>query len=145
VYPVEPLPILDELDDIPRPAPRLVPGRDSRLLLRGETVIEHLAIADSPLRRMRGLLGRSELPRGEGLWISPCNAIHMLFMRFAIDAVFVDEHLQVVRVCEDLRPWRLARGGKFAHSVLELPTGTAAFFNLRVGDRLQVVGPAPVT
>jgi uncharacterized membrane protein (UPF0127 family) len=66
----------------------------------------------------------------------------MFFMRFAIDAVFLDEQLQVVRVFEDLGPWRMARGGKFAHSVLELPQGKAAFFNIRVGDRVQIAPPS---
>ncbi|MEO6866711.1 MAG: DUF192 domain-containing protein, partial [Gaiellales bacterium] len=89
--------------------------------------------------RMRGLLGRGGLAPSEGLWISPCNSIHMFFMTFAIDAVFIDERLQVVRVVEGLEPWRMARGGKFAHSVLELPSGKAAFFNIRVGDKLQIV------
>jgi uncharacterized membrane protein (UPF0127 family) len=97
-----------------------------------------LVKADTMWRRMRGLLGRGALAPSEGLWISPCNAIHMFFMRFPIDAVFLDEQLQVVRVHEDLRPWRMARGGKFAHSVLELPQGKAAFFNIRVGERLAI-------
>ena len=106
--------------------------------LRGELVTPRLQRADTMLRRMRGLLGRGSLPADEGLWIDPCDAIHMFFMRFSIDAIFIDEHLQVVRVCEDLKPWRMARGGKHAHSVLELPPGKAAFFNIRVGDKLQI-------
>lgn len=114
-------------------------GSTFRVLLRGETVTPELVAADTMWRRMRGLLGRGALAPSEGLWIQPCNAIHMFFMRFPIDAVFLDERLQVVRVHQDLRPWRMARGGKFAHSVLELPQGKAAFFNIRVGDRLQVL------
>lgn len=106
--------------------------------LRGELVTPRLQRADTMLRRMRGLLGRGSLPADEGLWIDPCDAIHMFFMRFPIDAVFIDEDLRVVKVCEDLAPWRMARGGRFAHSVLELPQGKAAFFNVRVGDRLQI-------
>ncbi len=108
------------------------------VLLRGETVVAELRKADTMWSRMRGLLGRSGLEASEGLWIDPCNSIHMFFMRFPIDAVFIDERMQVVRVHEDLRPWRMARGGRFAHSVLELPTGKAAFFNIRVGDKLQL-------
>lgn len=106
--------------------------------LRGELVTGRLHRADTMLRRMRGLLGRGSLDADEGMWIEPCNAIHMFFMRFPIDAVFLDKDLQVVKVCEDLAPWRMARGGRFAHSVLELPQGKAAFFNMRVGDRLQL-------
>ncbi|MCW2924476.1 MAG: putative secreted protein [Thermoleophilia bacterium] len=114
-------------------------GATFRIVLRGEVVTPTLVKADTMWRRMRGLLGRGALAPAEGLWIDPCNAIHMFFMRFPIDAVFLDEGMQVVRVHEDLRPWRMARGGKHAHSVLELPQGKAAFFNIRVGDRLQVL------
>lgn len=113
-------------------------GATFSVSLRGELVTPQLVRADTMWSRMRGLLGRGALAPSEGLWITPCNSIHMFFMRFAIDAVFIDERLQVVRVAEDLRPWRMARGGKFAHSVLELPPGKAAFFNIRVGDKLQI-------
>jgi uncharacterized membrane protein (UPF0127 family) len=136
-------------DDPDTPAPRAlleaapdhVGDRDPaalQLRLRGELVTSSLVRADTMWSRMRGLLGRRELPADEGLWITPCPSIHMWFMRFAIDAVFLDDQHQVVRVCADLRPWRIARGGKFARSVLELPQGKAAFFNLRVGDRLEL-------
>lgn len=108
------------------------------LWVDGERMVSELEVADSPWPRMRGLLGRSSIEKGGGLWITPCNAIHMFFMRFAIDAVFVDTDLQVVRIHEHLRPWRMARGGKFAHSVIELPAGTASFFKLRAGDRLEL-------
>jgi uncharacterized protein len=90
------------------------------------------------LARMKGLLGRSELARDEGLWIVPCNSIHMFFMRFAIDAIFVDRDMRVVRVHRDVQPWGMARGGKGAHSVLELAAGTAAAFNIREGDQLTL-------
>lgn len=109
------------------------------LRLRGELVTARLQRADSMLPRMRGLLGRKRLERHEGMWIDPCDAIHMMFMRFAIDAIFLDAQQQVVKVAEDVQPWRMARGGRYAHSVLELPQGTAAFFNIRAGDRMTLV------
>lgn len=137
----------DDATSTPVPAPGLRVAPDQRgsgqlqVRLRGEVVTPRLVRTDSRWSRMRGLLGRASLPASEGLWITPCPSIHMFFMRFAIDAVFLDEQLQVVRVFEDLRPWRMARGGRFAHSVLELPQGKAAFFNIRVGDRLQIGPP----
>lgn len=114
-------------------------GVTYRLALGAEVVTPMLIRTNSMWSRMRGLLGRGALAPSEGLWISPCSSIHMFFMRFAIDVVFIDEKFQVVRVHEALRPWRWARGGKFAHSVLELPPGTAAFLNIRVGDELTIV------
>ena len=84
---------------------------------------------------MRGLLGRRELPSGEGILLKPASSVHMAFMRFAIDAVFLDRDLRVVKIAADLRPWRLA-GARGAKSVLEIAAGEAARRRLTVGDRL---------
>ncbi|MBC7644384.1 MAG: DUF192 domain-containing protein [Thermoleophilia bacterium] len=110
------------------------------LRLGPDMITPRLERADHMWSRMRGLLGRRSLATDEGLWITPCNSIHMMFMRFSIDVIFVDADLQVVRVHSNVAPWRFARGGKHAKSVLELPAGKAAFFNIRVGDRLTVDG-----
>jgi uncharacterized membrane protein (UPF0127 family) len=88
--------------------------------------------------RTIGLLGRSSLGEGEGLWIEPCSSIHMFFMRFTIDAVFVDRSGIVTRVIQGLRPWRIAFGGQGAHAVLELPTGTITASATRERDVLEV-------
>jgi hypothetical protein len=88
--------------------------------------------------RAVGLLGRRELATGAAMWIRPCRSIHTLGMRFAIDAVFLDRRLEVVRVCRGVRPWRVVPLVWRARSVVELPAGTAAA--VEVGDRLQVAG-----
>jgi uncharacterized membrane protein (UPF0127 family) len=101
----------------------------------GTELCDRCELAGTPLRRMRGLLGRRSLQPGEGMLIRPANAIHMWFMRFAIDAVFLDSEARVLRIARDLRPWRMAmrRGAK---AVLELPAGTCERASLREGDRL---------
>lgn len=132
---------LAEMTDDPHESDAATDARAAahwRVQLRGETVVTRLHRADTPMSRMRGLLGRRELDPDEGMWIEPCDAIHMFGMRFPIDAIFLDDEHRVVKVCEDLAPWRMARGGRFAQSVLELPQGKAAFFNVRVGDRLRI-------
>lgn len=125
------------MTDTPARAP-LVGSGPFRVRRGDQVVVPRLDRAATAPRRMVGLLGRSGIAQDEGLWIVPTKSIHMFFMRFPIDVVFLDRALQVVRVHEDVRPWRTAGGGKFAHSVLELPQGTAAFHNLRVGDRLVI-------
>lgn len=60
----------------------------------------------------------------------------MLFMRFAIDAVFVDRARRVVKTRADLRPWTVAVGARGAAEVLELPVGTIARTGTQVGDDL---------
>jgi uncharacterized protein len=82
---------------------------------------------------MRGLLGRASLAADEGMLFPRTGSIHMFFMRFAIDAVFCDRDLQVLKIVNELRPWRTAaaRGAKVT---IELPVGGAA--GLEPGDRL---------
>jgi uncharacterized protein len=101
----------------------------------GTTVCERCLIAETALTRMRGLLGRRELPSGEGILLKPASSVHMWFMRFAIDAVFLDRDMRAVKVAADLKPWRLA-GARGAKSVLELAAGEAARRGVKVGDRL---------
>ena len=101
----------------------------------GDVVCEHCLLAETALARCRGLLGRSGLSSGEGMLLRPASSIHTAFMRFAIDAVFLDRANQVVRVASSLRPWRTAARRK-AHAVLELAAGEAARRRLVPGDRL---------
>jgi len=99
-----------------------------------------LEVAGSWLSRLRGLIGRRGLGPGEGLYLPGTNSIHMLFMRFAIDVVFVgaprtDGSRQVVAVRERLAPWTgvvwWVRG---ARGVVELPAGSLAASGLKLGD-----------
>jgi uncharacterized membrane protein (UPF0127 family) len=99
----------------------------------GTIVCARCEIAERPLQRMRGLLGRASLDRDEGMLFRPAGSIHMFFMRFAIDAVFCDRELVVLDVERGLRPWRTA-GRRGAKVVIELAAGAAA--NVSPGDRL---------
>ena len=102
----------------------------------GVVVCEECLVAATPFARMRGLLGRGSLPSGEGILLRPAASIHTFFMRFSIDAVFLDDDLRVVGIAEDLRPWRAA-GRRGARAVLELPAGECARRGLRVGDCIR--------
>src|SRR5207249_10618241 len=101
----------------------------------GNIVCERCLLAETALTRMRGLLGRRELEEGEGILLRPASSVHMAFMRFPIDAVFLDRDLRVVKVAAELRPWRAA-GSRGARAVLEIPAGEADRRGVRVGDRL---------
>jgi len=77
-------------------------------------------VAETFAERTRGLIGRASLAPGSGLLICRCNCIHTLFMRFAIDATFLDAEDRVVRVVKGIRPWRVfVWGGWRARKVLE--------------------------
>jgi uncharacterized membrane protein (UPF0127 family) len=82
------------------------------------------------------LIPRAHLAEGEGLLITKTSAITMWFMRFAIDAVYVDKAGRVVKVTSDLRPWHFADAARGARDVLELPAGTAARTGTQAGDEL---------
>jgi uncharacterized protein len=84
---------------------------------------------------MRGLLGRRSLPPGEGILLRPAASIHTFFMRFPIDAVFLDRDLVVLGIERDVRPWRAA-GRRRAHAVLELAGGECDRHGLGVGEQL---------
>lgn len=103
---------------------------------RGEVVCSRCVLADRPWTRLRGLLGRKGLQAGEGLLLRPVGAIHTMFMRFAIDVVFLDRDYTVLKVVENLRPWRFA-GARGAKAVLELRRGGAR--RLRNGETLVIV------
>ena len=114
-----------------------------RNVTRGTVLADRARAGNSFWDLFRGLMLRRSLEPGEGLWLPRVNNIHMLFMRFAIDAVFVggpaDDGLRaVVAVRARLAPWRgvvwWIRGG---HGVLELPAGTAEATGTRAGDRLS--------
>jgi uncharacterized membrane protein (UPF0127 family) len=86
---------------------------------------------------MRGLMGRRALLAGEGMLLTPAPAIHTAFMRFPIDALFLDRNLRVLDIVERLRPWRVASERR-ARSVLELAAGESARRGVEVGDRLEL-------
>jgi uncharacterized protein len=114
--------------------------RDSTFIVnltRGTIVCDHPVIADRPLRRLRGLLGRRSLPSGEGLLLRPAPSVHTAFMRFPIDVIFLDREMKVVKVVEELRPWRTASARR-ARATLELATGEASARGIQVGDVLEV-------
>lgn len=101
----------------------------------GTVVCARCRLAVRPWSRMVGLLGRASLDADEGMLFRPAGSIHMMFMRFAIDALFLDRDLVVVDVVRGLRPWRMAsrRGSKI---VVELAEGAAA--GVHPGDRLTL-------
>ena len=116
----------------------------ARNVERSTLLAERLETAGSLWGKFKGLMGRRDLPPGDGLWLPASNGIHMMFMRFPIDAVFVSkpgpDGVRVVRsVHRGLRAWTglvpLVRG---ADGVLELPVGTIDSTGTVVGDRVEV-------
>ena len=96
-----------------------------------------VVVADTWQMRTKGLIGRSKLDSGEGLLIKNCKAIHTWFMRFPIDVVFMDKNYCVVKTISQLKPFRLAFGGRSAQHTLELPSDTINSAQVRIGDMVN--------
>ena len=92
-------------------------------------------MADTSAKRRTGLLKHARLEPGEGLWIVPCESVHTCFMKFPIDLVYLDKRRKVRKVRSAVPPWRLS-ACLAAHSVLELPAGTARQTTTAPGDEL---------
>ena len=101
-------------------------------------IVSDLRVADNFFTRAKGLLGTRELPEGRGLLIRPCNSVHMLWMSYAIDVVFLSKAMEIVRVIPELKPWRLSPLVGNAYQVLELPAGTISRYDLVPGNKLVV-------
>ena len=103
---------------------------------RGKVLATHAVEATGFYERFLGLMGRKELPFGEGLHIVPCNSIHTFFMRIPIDALFLDASGKVSKAYPALPPWRVTGVYFKVRSVLELPAGTVAGSGTVEGDEL---------
>ncbi len=102
---------------------------------RQSVIGDRIQVADRGRLRRKGLLGRAGLAPGEGLWIVPCESIHMFGMKFALDVIFLDRQRRVVKLRGNLRPGRIS-GALRAHSVIELPVGTIEATKTLPGDQL---------
>jgi uncharacterized protein len=102
---------------------------------QGQIVCERCYLADRPLPRIRGLIGWRRLGRQEGMLLRPAWSIHTAFVRFPIDALFLDDELTVLAITPRMKPWR-ASWNRGAHAVLEFGAGECERLGLREGDRL---------
>ncbi len=120
-----------------RPVPNLTLRRED-----GRVVAESVIVADSTMRRLRGLLGRKDLPSGHGVLLRPAWSIHTAFMRFPIDVIFLDADQVVIKIVPRLTAFKTAscRG---AREIVELRAGECDRRGLSIGDRVAWAARAP--
>lgn len=98
-------------------------------LTTGTEITNNVVIANTFISRLKGLLGRSEMPSDLALVIKPCNQVHMFFMRFPVLVVFVSKENQVLHI-EKLMPWRVSKFVRKALMVIEMPLGLGLTVNI---------------
>lgn len=104
----------------------------------GEVIAERVRCAHTHWTRLKGLLGTRSFEPGNGLWIKPCQQVHMIGMRYPVDLVFLDDGGRVVRTIGSLAPNRISPKVADAASVLELPAGTIAGSGLAPGATVEI-------
>ena len=111
---------------------------------RNTVLGDAVEVADTSEKRRVGLLKHARLDPGSGLWIVPCESVHTFFMKFPIDLVYLDKQRKVRKVRHAVTAWRLS-ACLSAHSILELPAGTAAESGTLPGDELSFEKLMPET
>ncbi len=96
-------------------------------------------LADTFFSRLTGLLNRNSLSEGEALIITRCQSIHMFFMRFAIDVIFVGRDNRVVGIVEHIQPFQLSPVFFKSHYAIELRAGTILATQTSIGDYLDLI------
>jgi uncharacterized membrane protein (UPF0127 family) len=108
---------------------------------RNQTICANCGVADNPLTRMKGLLGRETLDENEGLLIVPCSSIHMWGMKFPLDVIFLTRENVVTDFVENIAPGKIYASKRHhgkAHAALEVAAGTVAHTGLQRGDQLEI-------
>jgi uncharacterized protein len=105
---------------------------------RGTILGDRIAVADTSLSRVVGLLGKRGLNAGGGLWIRPSSGVHTVGMMFTIDVVGLDKELRVIKLWPRLVPFRLTSVSLKLRSVIELEAGRIEACRIEIGDLFQI-------
>ena len=105
---------------------------------RRVVVTQQAKLATSLGQRMKGLLGRSGLSANEALVLKPCSSIHTFFMRFAIDVLFLDKNMHIIKLIQHMPPNRLTPLVWASLMAIELPAGKVSQTNTQLGDIIDI-------
>jgi uncharacterized membrane protein (UPF0127 family) len=103
-----------------------------------EILGDKIVYANTTYKRFIGLMGKKELNKGEGVFLTPCNSIHMMFMKLPLDIIFLDRKNKIIHITENIKPWKISRIVFMAQSVLEIPVGTILNTDSKIGDTLSI-------
>lgn len=96
-------------------------------------------IANTFFTRLAGLMFQKKLSQGTGLLLVPCNSVHMCFMRFAIDVIYLDKEYNILKVVKNLKPWIGLSFCSYAWATLEMTAGEAERCGLKDGGKISML------
>lgn len=105
---------------------------------QNKILLDKMEVANTLVKRMKGLIGKDEIQTGYGLWIKRCNSIHTFMMSFPIDLIFVDKNLKVKKCISKVAPNKIVWPIFGASSVIELKSGFLNEHKTQIGDQLHV-------
>lgn len=109
-----------------------------KILRDTEIICENILYANTPIKRLVGLLGRKNFNGIDGLLLSPCSQIHSIGMRFNFDAVYLDSNNMVIALYNNIAKNRILPYKIKAKTILELPVNTISVMKLGLGDVLKI-------
>lgn len=105
---------------------------------RDRVLADRMDWAGTSGSRRKGLLGRETFESGEGIYLAPCQWVHMFGMKFPIDVAFLARDGRVLHVHHALKPGAISKLIWRADGALELPAGTLADSGTVIGDRVTL-------
>lgn len=105
----------------------------------GVCIADKVEIAQTFLKRLIGLLGRSKMSDVSGIYFPGCRSIHSFFMRFSIDVLFLDNEMNITKIVACMKPYRLALSPRRTRHTIEFACGVLAKFHLEVGDAILLL------
>lgn len=113
--------------------------RKAAIKKNGAILTVNAEVADSFFKRFMGLMFRKSVPQDFALYITPCNQIHMLNMRFAIDVIYLDAEGRTVKIDENVQPGKICKTVRKAENVIEMNAFAAKKYGIREGDVIEIV------
>jgi uncharacterized protein len=107
-------------------------------LSNGNVLAEDLQEAYRFFKRLKGLMFTAELPIGRAMHLQPCQSVHTFFMKYDIDVIYLNKEMTIVEITHAMKPSKVGKLVKKAHSVIELPAGTVSATDTQVGHVLQI-------
>lgn len=105
---------------------------------KNQVLFKNAVMTTNFFDRLIGLVGKSKIEEDQALCIKPCNSIHMLFMRFSIDVIFIDSSSKVIGLIEDFKPWRVSGLVKNSKAVIEMPCHSIKKKQIKLNDTIII-------